>query len=94
MLLIPCPHCGERHESEFVNGGPVRAPRPADPGALDAAAWVDWLTVVPNPMGRVREKWWHRLGCSTWFAVTRDTVTHQVVRDDGPLASSAEAGRG
>ena len=94
MLLIPCPHCGERNESEFVNGGPVRVQRPDDPRALDDAAWVDWLTVVPNPMGPVREKWWHRLGCGAWFAVTRDTVTHAVVPDNGPLATPPEADHG
>ena len=94
MLLIPCPHCGERNESEFVNGGPVRARRPDDPRALDDAAWVDWLTVVPNPMGPVREKWWHRLGCGAWFTVTRDTVTHAVVRDDGSLATPPGGDRG
>lgn len=94
MLLIPCPHCGERHESEFVNGGPVRLRRAEDPGALDDAAWVDWLTVPPNPMGPLREKWWHRLGCGAWFVVVRDTVTHAVRPDAGPLADAPEAPHG
>jgi heterotetrameric sarcosine oxidase delta subunit len=94
MLLIPCPHCGERHESEFVNGGPVRLRRAEDPGALDDVAWVDWLTVPPNPMGPLREKWWHRLGCGAWFVVVRDTVTHAVQPGAGPLADAPEAPHG
>ena len=83
MLLIPCPFCGPRNESEFAYGGPALAPRPADPAALSDAAWVEWLTVPPNPMGPVEERWWHARGCGRWLTVTRDTVTHAVtgVRD-------------
>jgi len=79
MLLIPCPHCGARNESEFHNGGPSRARRPADPGSLSDAQWVDYLTVPNNPMGPVDEKWWHVRGCGTWFVLRRDTVTHQLL---------------
>ena len=77
MLLISCPHCGERNESEFVHGGPARAQRPQDPAALDDATWVDYLTVPNNPLGAVDEKWWHVRGCGAWVTLRRDTVTHQ-----------------
>ena len=49
MLLIPCPHCGPRDESEFTYGGPAVACRPEAPQALSDEAWVEYLTVVPNP---------------------------------------------
>ena len=78
MLLIPCPHCGPRIETEFVLGGPVRAHRPEDPSAVDDEAWVDFLTVPPNPLGPLREKWWHVRGCGAWFVATRHTMTHEV----------------
>ena len=83
MLLIACPFCGPRDESEFAYGGPALARRPADPDALSDAAWVEWLTVPPNPMGPVEERWWHARGCGRWLTVTRDTVTHAItgVRD-------------
>ena len=77
MLLISCPYCGERNESEFVHGGPARAPRPRDPAASDDATWVDYLTVPNNPLGPVDEKWWHVRGCGAWVTLRRDTVTHQ-----------------
>jgi heterotetrameric sarcosine oxidase delta subunit len=82
MLLIACPFCGPRNESEFAYGGPAAAPRP-DPDAVGDAAWVEWLTVPPNPMGPVDERWWHVRGCGRWLTVTRDTMTHAVtgVRD-------------
>ncbi len=35
MLLIPCPHCGPRNESEFQHGGPTRRMRPGEADGLD-----------------------------------------------------------
>ncbi|SFU16945.1 sarcosine oxidase subunit delta [Sedimentitalea nanhaiensis] len=79
MLLIPCPFCGPRNESEFAHGGPVRARRP-DPDAVSDAAWVEYLTVTPNPQGPVQEHWWHVRGCGTWLTLWRDTTSHDIVK--------------
>lgn len=79
MLLLPCPFCGDRNESEFVFGGPKRAPRLSRLDG-DDGEWIDHLTVVPNPRGTVSEKWWHRLGCGSWIVVERDTVTHAIAK--------------
>ena len=79
MLLIPCPHCGPRNESEFVYGGPAMPRRPDDPAAVGDAEWVDHLTVVPNPLGPVEERWWHARGCGRWLTIWRDTRTHDIV---------------
>ncbi|MCV2873498.1 sarcosine oxidase subunit delta [Defluviimonas sp. WL0050] len=78
MLLIDCPFCGPRNETEFTYGGPALAPRPADPGAVSDADWVDWVTVPPNPMGPVEERWWHSRGCGAWLTIRRHTVTHEI----------------
>lgn len=78
MMLIPCPFCGKRNESEFIFGGPVGTDRP-DPNAVSDADWVEYLTVVPNPLGPVREKWWHARGCGEWLTIRRDTRTHDIV---------------
>ena len=77
MLLIPCPHCGPPDEAEFDHGGPLR-PLPALDGAGDAATWQRALHHAPTPRGPVTELWYHRSGCETWLAVTRDTVTHDI----------------
>lgn len=89
MLTIPCPWCGTRNESEFLCGGPQRPVRPDDAAALTADAWIDRLTVRPNPKGPLTELWWHRRGCGRWFALERDTLTHAV----RPLAGEAGDGR-
>ena len=78
MLLIHCPFCGPRNESEFVYGGPAQMRRPDDPTQLADAEWVDYLTVPPNPVGMLEERWWHARGCGSWLTVRRDTVTHEI----------------
>lgn len=81
MMTIPCPFCGNRNETEFTYGGPATAPRP-DPTAVSDADWVDYLTVVANPLGPVEERWLHARGCGTWVTIWRDTRTHDIL--DGP----------
>ncbi|MGI9389476.1 MAG: sarcosine oxidase subunit delta [Boseongicola sp.] len=81
MLLITCPFCGARNETEFVYGGPVGPDRP-DPAVVPDDEWLDFLLMVPNPTGPVEERWWHARGCGDWFTIWRNTVTHDIV--DGP----------
>ncbi|MDX6751469.1 sarcosine oxidase subunit delta [Geminicoccaceae bacterium 1502E] len=83
MLHIPCPFCGPRDESEFAHGGPARQRRPDDLSPLEDAAWVDHLTVPPNPVGPVHEKWWHVRGCGQWVTIERNTLTHDILEETG-----------
>ena len=53
MLLIPCPHCGPRDETEFKYGGQAGVAYPADPDALTDAEWVEYLFLRDNPKGVV-----------------------------------------
>ena len=78
MLRITCPWCGDRHESEFVCGGTHEKVRPDRPESLSDEEWIDYLTVAPNPVGPLVEKWWHRHGCGLWFSLERNTLTHEV----------------
>ncbi len=79
MLLINCPFCGPRPETEFAYGGPAVARRPEAPQDISDEDWVEYLTVVPNPMGPVAERWWHAKGCGCWLVLKRDTVTHDII---------------
>ena len=78
MLVLHCPFCGPRNESEFSYGGPAQAPRPEDPYLVGDAQWVDWLTVPENRMGQVPERWCHLRGCGSWLTLMRHTVTHDI----------------
>ena len=78
MLLIPCPHCGPRNETEFKYGGQAGIAYPADPDALTDAEWVEYLFLRDNPKGLVLERWVHTHGCRRWFNAARHTVTHEI----------------
>jgi heterotetrameric sarcosine oxidase delta subunit len=77
-MLIPCPHCGLRDDSEFRYGGQAHVAYPDDPSQLDDAAWGRYLFVRDNPKGAFAERWHHAAGCRRWFTVVRDTVTHEI----------------
>jgi len=79
MLLIPCPYCGLRPELEFSYGGEAGIARPADPSALDDAAWADFLYQRKNPRGPHDERWRHTHGCGRFFNARRNTVTDMFV---------------
>lgn len=78
MLLIPCPHCGARDETEFAFSVESGRVRPVG-DAVDDAAWADYLFFRTNARGLQAELWVHRQGCRRWLRVTRDSLTHAVV---------------
>jgi heterotetrameric sarcosine oxidase delta subunit len=78
MLLISCPWCGPRDESEFSCGGEAHIARPTNPQALSDAEWADYLFARRNAKGRHHERWVHTHGCRRWFNVERDTRTHEI----------------
>lgn len=79
MLLIRCPWCGPREETEFSYGGEAHIPRPVDPQALLDQQWADYLFMRKNPRGLHFEQWCHSAGCRRWFNVARDTVNDHVL---------------
>ena len=89
MLLIPCPHCGERAQVEFAYRGDATGPRPPD-GAPDEV-WYEYVFLRDNPRGPHREWWLHHGGCGRWIRVTRDTATHEVLGAE-PAVVSPDAG--
>lgn len=78
MLLIECPWCGERDESEFTYGGEAHIVRPLEPEKLSDQEWAEYLFYRKNTRGLHREQWNHSAGCRQWFNVERDTVTYQI----------------
>ena len=77
MLLIECPWCGARDESEFAYGGEAHVVRP-DPDAATDEEWADYLFYRKNPKGDHLEQWCHASGCRRWFNVKRDTMTYEI----------------
>ena len=78
MLLIPCPWCGPRAESEFSCGGEADIARPPHPEALSDREWGEYLFMRRNERGVHREQWHHSYGCRRWFVIERDTVSYAI----------------
>jgi heterotetrameric sarcosine oxidase delta subunit len=78
MLLIPCPHCGARDESEFDYGGRALALP-----ALDAAtsAWHQALHLGNDSEDCADEYWYHAAGCERWIRLRRNLANHEFVAD-------------
>ena len=74
MLLIPCPNCGDREESEFDYGG--RSVRQPDLHS-NVDAWHETVYLRQVPAGFVEEFWYHSAGCECWILVSRNPVTHE-----------------
>lgn len=79
MLLIPCPWCGPRDETEFHYGGQAHVPYPEDPASLTDEQWARYLFFRDNPKGPFAERWSHAAGCRRWFNAVRDTSTNEIL---------------
>ena len=90
MLLINCPWCGPRDETEFRYGGAAPVARPEAPETLSDTEWAEFLFFRANPKGPFRERLVHVAGCRRWFHVHRHTVTHEIYETYvGPADSNA-----
>ena len=79
-MRIQCPFCGERDLNEFAYLGDGEFRR-TDPNAPDAAARVfEAVYLRDNRAGPHDELWYHSYGCRSWLRVTRDTLTHEILR--------------
>jgi sarcosine oxidase subunit delta len=79
MLLISCPHCGQRPEIEFRYGGEAHIARPLRPSELSDAAWEEFLYIRGNPKGVHFERWRHIHGCARFFNCVRDTISDKIL---------------
>lgn len=79
MLLIKCPYCGERDQSEFGFGGEAHRKRPENPEQLSDVEWADYLFMRKNVKGNAHEQWVHSAGCRKYFQVVRDTVSYEIL---------------
>ena len=92
-MLIDHPLLGLRDEAEFVILGDAGLIDRPDWQAADAAKqFHDYLHLRDNPAGEHRELWFHEQGDRSWLVVTRNTLTHEIVRVE--LARDVAIARG
>lgn len=73
MLLIQCPWCGSRDQTEFSYHGEAHLKRAQDPQQLSEPQWGDYVFFRTNAKGLHYERWRHSHGCRRWFNAIRDT---------------------
>jgi len=92
-VIIDHPLLGPRDAAEFVYLGDAGLIDRPDWQAGDAARrFDDYLHLRDNPAGEHRELWFHEQGDRSWLVVTRDTLTHEIVRVE--LARDVALARG
>ncbi|NRG17760.1 sarcosine oxidase subunit delta [Rhizobiales bacterium] len=92
-MIIEHPLLGPRDAQEFVYLGDASLIDRPDGMAEDSVeCFHDYLYLRSNPAGLHRELWFHEGGDRSWLVVTRDTVTHEIVKVE--LAADVARQRG
>ena len=95
MILVRCPYCSEiRTEDELTYGGETTVIRPTQPEQACDTEWTEYLYFRTNSRGTHLERWCCSGGCSRWFKVARDTVSHDVIDVLRYDLSRSESGSG
>jgi len=92
-MIIDHPILGPRDAAEFVylgDAGLIDRPDGMAEDALDR--FIDYVYVRDNPAGIHRELWFHEHGDRSWLVVSRDTLTHEILKVE--LASDVARARG
>ena len=80
-MIIDHPILGPRDSAEFVYLGDACLINRPDWQADDAAKqFHEYVHMRDNPAGEHRELWYHEQGDRSWLVVTRDTLTHEVIK--------------
>jgi sarcosine oxidase subunit delta len=79
-MIIDHPLLGPRDAAEFyVKGDAGLIERPDGMTASDAEMH-DYVYLRDNPAGEHRELWYHEQGDRSWLVVTRNTLTHEILK--------------
>lgn len=80
-MIINHPLLGPRDAAEFYVKGDADVINRPDPTSEDAAEnFYEYGYLRDNPAGEHRELWYHEQGDRSWLVVTRNTLTHEVVK--------------
>ena len=92
-MIIEHPLLGPRDSQEFVYLGDASLLDRPDRQAGNAEdVFFDYQYIRDNPAGTHRELWYHEMGDRSWLIVTRDTVSHEILKVE--LAARHAAGKG
>ena len=93
-MIIDHPLLGPRDAAEFTCLGDAALIDRPDWQAKDAARkFHDYLYLRDNPAGTHRELWFHEQGDRSWLMVTRNTLTHEIIKVELARDVAIKAGR-
>ena len=80
-MLIDHPLLGLRDSSEFIYMGDAKLlDRPNWQSKNSMTKFIDYGYLRKNPAGEHKELWYHEQGDRSWLVVTRNTVTHEILK--------------
>lgn len=92
-MIIDHPLLGPRDAAEFVYLGDANLiNRPDWQGPEAAKEFYEYLYLRDNPEGIHQELWYHEQGDRSWLVVTRNTLTHEILKVE--LARKVAQSRG
>ncbi len=77
MKIMTCPLNGPRNVSEFICGGEVTTE--PDPNRCTKEEWAEYVFLLNNDAGVVRE-WWCHVPTAFWFIADRNTLTDEILK--------------
>ena len=94
-MLINHPLLGPRDASEFTYLGDaclINRPNWQDKDAQKK--FDEYIHLRQNPDGEHKELWYHEQGDRSWLVVTRNTVSHEIVKVELAKEFAIRNGRG
>ena len=80
-MIINHPLLGPRHINEFVYLGDASLlNRPDWKGKKSEENFYNYLYLRNNIAGIHKELWFHQHGDRSWLVVTRNTLTHEIIK--------------
>lgn len=80
-MIINHPLLGPRDAAEFVYLGDASLiNRPSSESDNAATLFYEYLYLRDNVAGEMRELWYHEQGDRSWLVVTRNTLTHEILK--------------
>jgi len=94
-MIINHPLLGPRDASEFTYLGDASLLDRPKWKAKDASArFHDYVYLRDNIAGETRELWFHGHGDRSWLVVTRNTITHEILKVELARDVALPEGRG
>lgn len=93
-MIINHPLLGPRDAQEFVYLGDASLIERPDGMTAGIEVMHDYLYLRDNPAGAHRELWYHEQGDRSWLVVTRNTVTHEILKVELARDVALAKGRG